>query len=249
MNYSGTELFLEDKMRLTNEQLLCEQSIMDESLSKFKGMLVSDIKETLLINANEDTKASFVKLARKMLNLKSNAVPILNESKTAILKTVRVTGSMNPAESMSFMQVPFDEWCTAENWESCSLYQYFENTPLLFFIFQQYPTGKRVKDTEMRFLGVKLWQMSEYDINHGLYDLWERVRGLINGNEIIIEQKVLESGVVRNMNNLPSSKFNGIVHLRPGGKDGKDLIQLPTGQHIVRQRLWLNASYIKDIIL
>lgn len=235
-------------MRLTNEQIMAEQVKLENDLSKFKGMLVSDIKSVLLSNPNEDTKASFVNLAKKMLGIKSNAIPILNGKKEVILKTVRVTGAMVPAESMSFMQVPFKEWCSVENWKDCSLYQYFENTPLVFFIFQQYPTGKRVKDSEMRFLGIRLWQMSEYDINHGLFDLWTEVKRLINNNELIIEQKTLKSGKIQNVNNLPASTFNGVAHLRPGGKNGKDYIQLPTGQSITRQRFWLNASYISNII-
>ena len=49
-------------------------------------------------------------------------------------------------------------------------------------------------------------------------------------------------------NNLPSGSFNGIAHLRPGGANGMDRVTLPNGLKIARQRFWLNAEYVSELI-
>ena len=44
------------------------------------------------------------------------------------------------------------------------------------------------------------------------------------------------------------TKFNGVCHIRPKGKDGKDKVMLPDGQMIAKQCYWLNREYIAEIV-
>lgn len=222
------------------------QKEIDERISRYDGKKVSELKETLGIKT--DNKASFVQLAKKMLGTKSNQLGLCDGKVEAVLKTVRITGTNTPAESMSFMQVDFEEWMKAPDWHASSLYQYFHEKVLIFFIFQQYPSGSRVADDEMTFLKAVAWKMSDYDLEHGLKEVWDEVRGLIGDGRLEITTVEQRGGRRINKNNLPSIKFNGLGHLRPGGKDGQDTVALPDGQKIVRQRFWLNASYVKEII-
>lgn len=223
------------------------QEDLDDKLSHFKGKKVSELKKLLELD-NTDNKASFVKLARKMMNINGNHLELGKGKTPSVLKTVRLTGMKKPAEAMSFMPIDFEEWVNTSEWKDSSLYKYFSEKALVLFIFQQYPSGKRVDDSEMTFLDAKVWKMSEYDLNHGLKEIWYEVRKLIIENKLEIIPYVQKNGTIINKNNLPSSKFNSLGHLRPGGKNGLDTIELPTGQNIAKQRFWFNAEYVKEIL-
>ncbi len=231
-----------DRMKLESAQV-----DLDRRLERFKGKKVSELKELLEMD-NVDNKASFVKLARKMLSIDINSLELGEGKIPSVLKTVRLTGMKNPAEAMSFMPVDFDEWVNTSEWQKSCLYKYFNEKTLVLFIFQQYPSGRRVDDKEMTFLDAKVWKMSEYDLNHGLKEIWDEVRRLIMCNKLEIATCIQKNGKTVNKNNLPSSKFNSLGHLRPGGKNGLDKIELPTGQRIAKQRFWFNTEYVKEIL-
>lgn len=221
------------------------QKEIEEQLSPYFGRTVQELKEGMGVVTNN--KASFVTLSRKMLGITTNKI-LLSSNQEVIIKTVRMTGGSNPAEAMSFLPVDFDEWIDANSWEESKLYKYFKKNYFVFFIYAQYPSGKRVEDNEMIFKSIKVWKINEYDLNHGIKEVWEEVRNLINNNTLSIVQKKLKNGRIVNQNNLPSSKFNGIAHLRPGAVNGNDKVLLPNGQLIVKQKFWLNINYIKEML-
>lgn len=231
-----------------NQSLISSAQVeLDNKLHRYKGKKVSELKD-LLNMSNKDNKASFVQLALTMMGISGNQFFLCDGQVDAVLKTIRLTGMKKPAEAMSFMPVNFEEWVNSQNWMDSSLYKYFSEKTLVLFVFQQYPIGKRVDDTEMTFLDAKVWKMSEYDLNHGLKEVWEEVRDLITQYKLEITAVRQKSGRVINKNNLPSSKFNELGHLRPGGKNGDDQVLLPTGQSIVKQRFWFNTEYVKEIL-
>lgn len=234
-------------MSNSEEVLRLAQKEIDCKLSSYKGKKVSELKEKLNLTSN-NSKTSFVQLAKSMLEIKHNEFE-LNESKlSAVLKTTRLTGMKTPAESMAFKRVDFDEWINNDNWEKSSLQKYFKEKVFILFIFQQFPTGKRVEDNEMTFHSAKIWKMSEYDLNHGLKEVWEEVRNLILSNALEVNAIKQKGGRVIYKNNFPSSKFNYLGHLRPGAVNGKDKIKLPTGQSVVKQKFWFNSGYLKEIL-
>lgn len=234
-------------MNLDKLMLESAQEELDNKLRDFKGKKVSELKKILEIDST-DNKASFVKLARKMMNINGNQIELGKWSIPSVLKTVRLTGIKKPAEAMSFMPINFDDWVNTSEWKESDLYKYFSEKYLILFIFQQYPSGKRVDDSEMTFLDAKIWKMPEYDLNHGLKEIWDEVRQLIICNKLEIKKCIQKNGKIINRNNLPSSKFNNLGHLRPGGKNGLDVVKLQTGQIIAKQRFWFNVEYVKEII-
>ena len=84
--------------------------------------------------------------------------------------------------------------------------------------------------------------MPEVVIEHELKDLWKTTKLIL---ETGVELKATNNGV---SNNLPGTKFNGVCHIRPKGKDGKDKVMLPDGQMIAKQCYWLNREYIAEIV-
>ena len=74
--------------------------------------------------------------------------------------------------------------------------------------------------------------------------VWEKTREIANQGIIIIEKNN------KKYNNLPGLSFNGIGHVRPHGKNSKDVDILPNGEKITKQCFWLNATYIqKEVVL
>ncbi|MBC2205630.1 DNA mismatch repair protein MutH [Listeria booriae] len=230
-----------------DERLMVAQAEIDRKINTYKGKKVSELKKSLFISL-EDNKASFVKLARKMLAITNNKIDLRDEGFDAVLKTVRLTGMEKPAEAMSFMPVNFQEWTDTKTWEESSLYKYFSRKVLVLFVFQQYTLGNRVDDNEITFLDAKVWKMPEYDLNHGLKEVWDETRYLVKEQRLVIKPIQRKNGSIINTNNLPSSNFNTLGHLRPGAKNGDDKVILPTGQSIVKQKFWFNIEYVKEIL-
>lgn len=221
---------------------------LDQRVQQFIGNDVQSLKAKLLPADKRKTKASFAMLARKMLKVRSNFLREIDLPSDVVIKTVRVTGNGDPAESMSFMQVDFNDWCNAKDWHATKTYQYFKNTTIALFIFQQFPAGKRVDDEDITFQGMKVWKVSDFDLDHGFKEVWHECRELIQNGGLEIKTTYNKNGDPVNHNNLPGLTFNGIAHIRPGGNNGKDMIELPNGQMITRMRFWLNADFIKEVL-
>lgn len=236
-------------MHLNQDLMRLAQQKVDEQVGEYEGQLVSNLKHQFMSDYPQDTKASFSLLSRRMFGVSNNRLDLLNNDDPLVLKTIRVTGNEQPAESMSFFEAKFNEWLEAKTWHQTRLYQYFYNTQFAFQVFQQFPAGQRVADDEMTFKRAFIWQMPEYDLEHGLKKIWVDTCHLLSTGQLVITPKTQKSGKIIYHNNLPKAKDNDVCHLRPGGKNAQDVVLLPTGQKIARQRFWLNKQYVKDVIL
>lgn len=218
-------------------------------IEQYKGKTVFHLRD-LLNEYSTSNRVLYVNLSRKMLgqlnNKNNNRINI--EKTSIIMKTVRIKANGKLAQSMSFIPVDFDEWIEDKDFQESFLYNYFNNNYFAFFIFQEFTSEKIISEKNIVFKDVVIWKMDEYDLNHGLKDIWMNVRELILNDKLTITQKKLSNGKYINNNNLPSSKFNYLGHLRPGAKDGKDKIVLSTGQKLVKQKFWFNKSYVEEII-
>lgn len=193
-------------MKVDEDILKFAQEEIDTKTYLYKGKKVSEIKQFFMAPTIRN-KATFAVLGRQMLGVRNSQLKLYNNSVSAVLKTIRLTGTNNIAEDMSFMPIDFEEWLREENWEESKLFEYFDTKILLLFIYKQYPSGNRVDDSEMVFFDAKLWKMSEYDLYYGLRDIWEDVRYLIKNNKLEITPKKLKNGKVIYKNNLPKKSL------------------------------------------
>ena len=136
---------------------------------------------------------------------------------------------------MSFVNIDFKE-IVKEDWEESYIRNYFLETQLLFVVFQF-----NAKE-ELIFKGIKLWHMPMETIETKLYEYWDAIRKTVSEGVQLQETK---RGI---KNNLPDAKFNGVLHVRPKGRNAADKTELPDGQWITKQCYWLNAEYIQDIV-
>ena len=225
---------------------LAVQRYLDQYVEGFQDCSVADIKKRF--PPQKANKADFVMLARRMLGISQNVIVVPEVNPLVVIKTVRLTGNEKPAESMVFQKIDFTEWCGNIVWHETKTYKFFANTFLAMFVYQQYPAGKRVADEDMIFKGIKVVKIPDYDLDHGIQDMRNEVRRLVNQDQLEVTETRNSAGQVRRFNNLPGISFNGICHLRPGGVNGEDMVALPNGQRIALQRFWLNSGYIKRLL-
>lgn len=240
----------EKLVSFTTKTELKKKSLKEILVEKFKPHIGKSIKEIAReqnIKYNPTNKAFVQNIISSFLGIKGTRLNNIEEFAKANIefKTVRLEPNGKPKEHMSFENINFDEWMR-ESWEESHIRQRFLNTKFLFIVFEYKETKKENPNRELYFKGIKLWNMSFQTIETKVKELWEEVRfKLETGLNIKYKKhgnKLIET------NDLPKSKFNGVVHIRPKGRDGKDKVLLPNGQRITKQCYWLNSSYIAEIV-
>lgn len=160
-----------------------------------------------------------------------------------ILKTVRLSSSGTPLESMSFKNIDYQEIYDNGNWEDSELYELFTNR-FMFVVFK--PVKGETTEvfnnrlgtvvTEPRFILDKVffWTMPSADLEDA-EKYWLNIR-----------QNVLE-------NHIDAKYFWSIsnhrkFHVRPKGRNAENMDRNPLGGLARKYCYWFNAEYIKQII-
>ena len=216
--------------------------LLQERFAPYIGKRVSELARLMDISITKN-KAFNANLISAILGVKGTKLESLREFNKANIKfkTIRLEPNGNPREHMSFEQIDFNRWIR-DDWEESQIYENFEYTKYLFVVFQYDETETQNKDREPYLKGIMLWNMPEVVIEHELKDLWKTTKSIL---ETGVELKFVRNGV---SNNLPGASFNGICHIRPKARDGKDQVELPDGQRITKQCYWLNREYIAEIV-
>lgn len=195
-----------------------------------------------------NNKAQWIELAYRMLGISSNKADEFVKS-NIVVKSIRIEENKSMHENISFPSFDFIELLN-ENWETSTLYTYFEETRFLFVIF-------RKQGDYYVFDKAKFWNMPISDLNGEVRECWEQTRLKIKAGITFTKKGK------RILNDLPSTKDNGIMHVRPHAvksayilKDGtaygnviRDGSQLPDGQFMTKQCFWLNKQYVLDNIV
>lgn len=239
----------EDLKRITTSKELKEKSfpqILEEKFKPYIGMSIDDISKKIDYKINYGRKNFLQQFISSLLGIQGTKLNQIDEFAKANIqfKTVRLEPNGVPKEHMSFKNVDFIEWAN-KNWGDSWIRRYFEETKLLFVVFQYKERERDNPNRKLYFKGIKLWNMPKKTIDGPLKDFWFHVKTLINtGIELTpIQQK--SRTIVKN--NLPKPGFNGICHIRPKGRDGKDQVNLPDGRKITKQGFWLDNKYIAKI--
>ena len=216
--------------------------LLQERFAPYIGKTVSELARLMDISVTKN-KAFNANLISAVLGVKGTKLESLREFNKANIKfkTIRLEPNGIPREHMSFEQIDFNRWIR-DDWEESQIYENFEYTKYLFVVFQYDETETQNKDREPYLKGIMLWNMPEVVIEHELKDLWKTTKSIL---ETGVELKFVRNGV---SNNLPGASFNGICHIRPKARDGKDQVELPDGQRITKQCYWLNREYIAEIV-
>ena len=72
------------------------------------------------------------------------------------------------------------------------------------------------------FKGIKLWNMPEMDIETSVMEMWKKTYNTIKSGNIV---RYIKNG--KRKTNFVGMSENEVCHVRPHGRDSKDVIKLP----------------------
>lgn len=174
----------------------------------------------------------FTKTAKQKANLITKAILGISkdnkieefEKADVEVKTITLEKSGVLRESMSFPHIVYND-IVRQTFEDSPIYEKL-NKRFFFVIFQ------KDDNDETRLKKVMFWTMPKKD-----QDIYRR---LFNDTK----QKI-KKGIYNDFVKISDER---IGHIRPHGRDKKDLIDTPQGTKDIKRCFWLNASYIKKQI-
>ncbi|OCA86153.1 MutH/Sau3AI family endonuclease [Bacillus sp. FJAT-27986] len=214
-------------------------NILEKSWAKYYGLSIEEIADKLGLNFDLlGGKASTVTVINQLIKMSDIEDCKQVNGRNIAYKTVRLKANGMPKESMSFEQINFLH-VDSEEWNNSFLKRKFENTIFCFIVFQ-------INANSLYFKGFKLWKMPRDILENDVFAFWVQLKKVLN--EGVKIQGVKRGSTTVNINNLPKSKENKVMHVRPKASDSNDKILLPDGQMITKQSYWFNTSYVADIL-
>lgn len=229
------------------ESLISAEELQNKT---FEESLYDKIKsyigksKTELINKfglNLKSKDVIERIFAKMLGIKGKVNDTDEFQKANITcKTIRVNEDNTITESMSFPAFKYKE-IIQEEWDTSILRNIFSENKYLFVIFKE-------KNNEFYFSGIKLWNMPLAILDNEVKSVWDKTV------EVIKSGNIVKSVGRTRKTNFPGMKENNVAHVRPHGRDAKDVFELPvadklTGSNVYTKHcFWLNNKYIERII-
>jgi DNA mismatch repair protein MutH len=194
------------------------EELVLERLNRFSGMTVADIRRAVAPELSFKAKSRFATLTRRMLGVRSRRIAEF-EAAGIEVRTVRVEGSGRVKESASFPAFKMKELVT-QSWRTSDLRALLSRR--LLFVFLVGP-----KEAP-RFSHAAFWSLTEEE--------------LAEARRVWVETVCrIRRGRVRD---LPKTAFSPLIHVRPHGRNKKDVDVAPDGQTVTKQCFWLNASYL-----
>lgn len=211
-------------------------------LSKYIGHQIEMVAEMVGLNAElMGGKSTTVSVVNKML--KESGMELIHyksllKRDDIIFKTVRLKKNHIPAESMSFEKIDFIQLVN-ETWTQSYIKNKFAKTVVCFIVFKEI-------NEKLIFIGIKFWKMPNEILNNEVKQFWLNLKNVVNDGVELIPVK--RGGKIVTLNNLPGSKENRVMHVRPKAKDSNDKEVLPSGSMITKQAYWFNASFVAEIL-
>jgi len=223
------------------------EQIVVRKIERFCGYTDKDIARALGIKTS--AKNFWSMLAFAMLGVKTNNAQEFVKA-GIVVKTIRVENNGTMEQHMSFPAISLCELATAE-WEESPVYDLFGRTQFLFVVYKRHG-----KDYVLR--GCMFWHVPYSDLEGEVRKGWEMMRNVLREGVVLRKTgRMTSKGNPRITNNLPGQTDNPIIHLRPHTqnvyyklKDGTEIGQvrdgdeLPSGEWMTKQCLWLHKSYV-----
>lgn len=232
-NYSDVEKVLKDTQYSFEEYV-------NNVINKYKRKSQQELMKEL----NIDSKAKNINslLINKMFNVKRNLAETEEFQKANIIpKTIRIEENGRIKESISFPAFKYTD-IVNQKWETCDLREELETTKYMFFVF------KKINNKYI-FKGIKLWNMPELDIETSVMEMWKATYNTIKSGNIV---KSITNG--KRKTNFIGLSDNKVCHVRPHGRDSKDVYPLPVKDKLTgascytKHCFWINNTYIRKVL-
>jgi DNA mismatch repair protein len=215
-----------------------EESLYDK-IKSFIGKSKTELIKKFGLNPK--SKDVIERIFAKMLGIKGKVNDTDEFQKANITcKTIRVNEDNTITESMSFPAFKYKE-IIQEEWDTSTLRNIFSENKYLFVIFKE-------KNNEFYFSGIKLWNMPLSILDNEVKSVWDKTVLVIKSGNI-----VKSVGKTRKTN-FPGMKENNVAHVRPHGRNSKDVFELPVADKLTgckfytKYCFWLNNKYLEKIL-
>lgn len=211
-----------------------------------------------IINLEEDNiynKSAVSLLVKKHIN--ENCLynlDVINDYKIK-LKFISVDNNYNCYEAMSFTNcslynIIFEKWDSDNPYEIASLKMNLQFNYLFIPIIKQKKNGVFNNFMDWKIGDLSFWKPNDENLRL-IGKEWFEVKTIIKNGIVIDNVKYGLSN--RNNNNLPKQSETEYIHLRPHGKDSRDIDTKyfeysNRSIEITKQSFWLNKKYINQIL-
>lgn len=151
------------------------------------------------------------------------------------LKTIVLKSNDIPKESMSFKQIQYKDIIN-EEWDDFEINKIHRDGRFLWIIFKINTSYKKQSDVPLRDIileKVMFWSMPYSDLQVEYKKLWKDTKAKIQKGDYT---------------HFLGCKDNRVGHIRPKGRNSKDLMETPQGTFEKKKCFWINASYIAEQI-
>jgi DNA mismatch repair protein MutH len=195
----------------------------EERFQPYLGKSIDELSHALNFYKTGTNHKSFNRgLATRILKASNGSV--LELEKAGIkMKTVRLRKSGTPRESMSFTAFDYFE-VEKQAWDESDFFGDLEQK-FLFIVFREGDDGIE------RLEKVAYWNMP-YEDRLEAQSVWEET----------------QRRIAKGSNQMPGAKDNPIAHVRPHGRDSKDVTLTPHGGYQVKRCFWLDNKYIGKVL-
>ncbi len=215
-----------------------EESLYDK-IKSFIGKSKTELIKKFGLNPK--SKDVIERIFAKMLGIKGKVNDTDEFQKANITcKTIRVNEDNTITESMSFPAFKYKE-IIQEEWDTSTLRNIFSENKYLFVIFKE-------KNNEFYFSGIKLWNMPLSILENEVKSVWDKTV------EVIKSGNIVKSVGKTRKTNFPGMKENNVAHVRPHGRNSKDVFELPVADKLTgckvytKHCFWLNNKYLEKIL-
>lgn len=206
------------------------EEYVTRKINAFKGHSVTSLAKRFDIDITTKPKNLEAMIAYRILGIKGNNAEEF-EKAGIVVKTIRIQETGKIKESMSFPTFKFNE-LAHETWEDSTFGNYLRETRFLFVVYKYDSSG------ELILKGSQFWNMPYKDLEEHVKNVWEKTVNLLYGGLVITEVHG------RHENNFPKASEDSVCHVRPHGRNAKDVDVLPDGRECTKQCFWLNNTYI-----
>lgn len=247
-NYVNTGLMNYEAI-FTNDDLkhASFEDLVTNKLNQFIGWTEEKLYERFEINPNAKNKNNL--LVTRMLGIKTDHAEEFEKANIEI-KTIRAKKDGMPKESMSFPYTKISDFISDN-----SIDEYFLETKFLFVVF------KESQNNTFELNKAMFWNMPVQDYeNFGLTELQSFRNKFVEG--VNFNPKINKNGKLEMHNDLPKEKYTTVFHMRPhanksayviggipyGNGSENDMDELPNGDKMTKQSIWINKRYLKKVI-
>jgi len=201
-----------------------EQIVIDR-FKPYLGRSIRDISKELQIKIDEKAKNYNDILTKMILGVINTRIEEF-EKADIVVKSIVLEENGKLRESVSFPAFDYIELSKETDWDSSALKQLFEKK--FFFVIYQ----KNGDDSKI-LKKVMFWNMPYADLNKEVKSVWKETIKRIKAGDC---------------DNLPRISDNRVSHVRPHGRDKRDVCMAPNGKSYTKKCFWLNAKYVRDQI-